>query len=263
MLNVKESKHMEVEFYLSTLDEVERVFKEPVNEDCDCISLYDVAQYMNGYRLQFWKVKLAYEDKFNRLLRGRYGPKAFAYICDFNYEEKKLGIYGHSCEEPTYFTKTNGKLQILEQGCMSNEEAKLLSREVSSVYDELMTIFPFISDNNAYSINSRFCVNIGLDRISIYALNGDQNPYPEPILVYTPYHNVYKVPVDSGLIKCELHNKENELFSKIYIRISDCPKCCQENLYKIREEQLKLAKNKLANGMKKTRILENIKSFFH
>ncbi len=81
-------------------------------------------------------------------------------------------------------------------------------------------------------VNSNFSINIDPYCIEI------TDKYSKELLVANSYKHNYELKCNSSIVSEAFNGIESEIFKKIFIKISDCPKWSQATLYEMRQKQL-------------------------
>ena len=112
--------------------------------------------------------------------------------------------------------------------------------ELSQLYDEFIKYSSYKKDYifRVKPVNSNFLVNMTPNGVGIGVL------VPNRILTYDfkldfySVTNRYGYDCNSNTIIEAVKGNEDEIFKRIFVKIEDCPKWCQEELYEIRKNQL-------------------------
>ena len=124
---------------------------------------------------------------------------------------------------------------------MAQQIFACLATELSKLYDEFLEYMP-IKKERSYdiaAINSNFLISIDFYEVNILIHDND-NYFKEIFkLTWPNYSNEYRYDeCNSSLVLSTLQGREEELFKKIFVRISNCPNWCQPILYEIRKKEL-------------------------
>jgi len=138
-----------------------------------------------------------------------------------------------------YFKKVGGNLVILK--CACDHAMNILDQcgdKVLEYYDKFLESKEFYNDfiYNIKSVNSNFFINSDKHNITISEKNRDNSSFNLSAKIYD---NKYSYNCNSNNIVDICRNNEDEIFKRIFIKISDCPEWTQEKLHQVRNEQLK------------------------
>lgn len=215
------------------LENIRSVLEQEDNKDIDAISLYDLVLLMrkkydelNSLR---WKLKYNIGElvDLNKLYLN----------VDFDYDREQLVISYYN--DKMYFKKVDGDLVIVKSACY--HATNILGQcgdKISECYDEFLEAKGFDNDfiRNIKSVNSNFFINSDEYNVTIsekYRYRSSFN------LSAKIYNNKYSYDCNSDNIAKLCRNNEDEIFKRIFIKISDCPEWTQEKLHQVRNEQLK------------------------
>lgn len=166
-----------------------------------------------------------------------------------------ISYYGREA----YFTKKDGNLIILKSNWLDakNILGKCGAR-ISFVYDKFIEDISFHRDHikNISSTNSNFKINT--NKYGIY-LSETKKEISEFILSSNIYDLEYDYDCNSNNITTVCRNREDEIFKRVFINISDCPEWMQEELYSLRLNQLVEEAKKENKENKKQKRLELVR----
>ena len=227
------------------LKEIKNVFKSQINNEMEYVTLYDVSKLLKYTNIECELIKRRWEYYFDNIVKSQFGEDSSVICHDFDYRNKILKISFKkqltSSYEEIDLAKHNGELFVLKsRSCWSDEVFQTLSSDLSNLYDELLKFEAFKltqPKNNIKPINSEFNVKINADGVII---NND-----EIELFVTNYDNDCKVKSSSNMVKQVLNETKDEIFKRIFIKISDCPVWMQSELQELRHNQLKNEKRKI------------------
>ncbi len=198
---------------------------------------------MEKSRDDYNKIKESYEDRCNFMIESRFESVANLIIYDFNYYEKELIIgfrYGSDYGKIT-FSKRNGDLYISKSESYWDKDVfAVLNVELSELYDDFIN---FSSRKNEVrfglrAVNSNFLVDISFYGVDIF-VESSTNLYKKDFnLSSNSSSGTYIYDCNSSVVINACQGRENEIFERIFVKISDCPKWSQPILYKIRQNQL-------------------------
>lgn len=113
---------------------------------------------------------------------------------------------------------------------------------LSEMYDELLKYADYkdykYERNDIKPVNSNFSINISSDGICLLVKDSTKNSTYKLELLAPSYDNSYKLNCNSSIINEAFKGKEDEIFKRIHVKISYCPKWSQSRLYKMRQNQL-------------------------
>lgn len=239
----KFTKYKPITSRTEILEEVKRILVAPKNNDNDCISLYDVLILLKKLNYEYDSVK----NNFGYILNSKLDEDSSVIFHDFDYEKKILHIsfkkYRNSSYDNMYFTKQDGDLYVVKsESCYTNEVFAVLSSSLSSMYDELLKYADYKdyrqAKNNRKPVNSNFSVDISNYGVRV-CVKSFENHYINELELFAPsYTDGYKFECNSNIVNEAFKEKEDEIFKRIFVKISDCPKWSQAMLYEIRQNQL-------------------------
>lgn len=273
----KEWESSEVKFYkpltssTQVLEEVKRILASEKNKDNDCISLYDVAMLFRKAKSDYDKIRDNYTDRCEDLLASKFNDSRIV-IYSFDYENNELRIgfnYINENFDKINFSKKNGDLYISKSESFYDKEVfAILDSELSKLYDELLKYSAFMSEYNFRfkAVNSNFLVDISRWGVSICAKSLNNPQAIDFELSSLSTFDDYDYQCNSIIVMNALKGKEDEIFKRIFVKISDCPNWCQAALYEMRQNQLaeeqKIEVERIYKEVKRERRLELARKIF-
>ena len=265
----KLKKYKPIALKIEILEEVKNVLITQKNKDNNCISLYDVAVLLKKFRYEYDSIKKRYENYFEDIVQATFNDNSSVIIYNFDYENKFLRIGFRKLRNSNFdeicFAKQNGDLYVAKsESCWSKEVFEILSSKLSEMYDELLKYTDYKdskkSKYDTKSVNSNFCVDMSHYGAGIFVKNFE-NEYTNEFKLFAPsYDNDYSFECNSSIVNEAIKGKEDELFKRIFVKISDCPEWSQVMLYEIRQNQLaeeqRIEDEKKYQEMKKQKRLE-------
>lgn len=253
------------------LEEIKRVLMAPKNKDNDCISLYDVSLLLKRLDREYGNVLYKYRSQCNYILDSKLPDSSFLFY-KFDYSKMTLNTgfkrYRSGSWGDINFAKNNGDLYVTEaESCYRDEVFSILSSCLSEAYDELVKYSDYISSDyamiNKKSVNSKFIVCITHYGVDILVKNGFETEFS----LYDSCHkDEYVLKCNSNIVNEAVKGNEEEIFKRVFVRISDCPKWCQNKLYEIRQNQLareqRIEDEIKYKEMRKARRLQLVRKIF-
>lgn len=264
-MDFEKSKLKKYKPILSTsqiLEEIKRALTSEEPNESNCISLYDVARLISATEYEYTKTTNHYQYLLKEKIHTWFGSSSSIVIYDFDHEtnELRIGFKYISSYDEIKLTKKDGDLYIKESECYKDKELfSVIASELSNLYDHFIKLSAFKQESalQIIPVNSNFLVNISNYGVGIFTKS------PTNIEIFSPsYNNKYRYDCNSEKILSILQDNPKELFQKIYIKISDCPKWSQEKLYEIRQIQLEEQALYEAKQRRKQKILELPKKIF-
>lgn len=262
-------KDKQIIFETEILKEFKNVICSEKNMSCECISLYDVSQVLKKLNHEYNNIRKNFQKKLDNVVKININQDSSILIYGFDHINKILQVGFKRFKFTNYkdinFTKIHSNLCVTksESPCI-DEVLKLLSKDLSALYDEFFKYSDYINDNtvdtNIETINSRFKVHINNYGVGIF-MKTDDKKHVEKYDLFTPnFDESYSINCTSNLIKEAIEGKEKDILKNIFVRIVDCPNYIQSTLYEIRKKQLeeeRINYNILSNNLK----LDNKPSF--
>ncbi len=225
------------------LEEIEKILLTEKNKDENCISLYDISNLIKNTACNYDKIIDRYEKRCEFMLKSKISGLAMLKIDYFNYHKKELRIRVNFSDDydKITFCKSNGDLYISKSESHFDKAVfAVLSAELSKLFDELMS-FSSYNEETKYglkAVNSNFLVNIYFFGVDIFVKSPTNSFMMDFMLSSYKYSNNYRYDCNSSIVISAIKGKENEIFKRIFVKISDCPKWSQPSLYEIRQSQL-------------------------
>lgn len=212
--------------YVALVSEIKNIFEQELNNDSECISLYNVSILFKKREKEFEKLKSDIIHRHGNLLS----------CFDYNKDELHIGyIHKYRGIRNTTFSKKHKELFVRKRdGLISNKLLAQYGDELLKIYDGFLEYKDFHKEKstNIKTINTPFHVNINRWVVSIHT---DDDIFKVSSLSYS---DRYSYECNSKLVLSLFDGNEDELFKRIFVRISDCPEWCQSELYEIRRKQL-------------------------
>lgn len=227
--------------------EINKILTSEESNDYDCISLYDVKTLVQEKYNNLNTIVKKYKSKLEKIIQLKFDEHSSIVILGFDYDKQYLKIkfkrYGISRYEEVYFSKRNDDLYVNELSKSPYDQDLLLHLGdiLSELYDIYINYKDFKNEKcyNEQIKNSNLKYNITENGVSIYWNTGLLAPiYPEFSLDFLSYKNLYKYECNSNKILSMTKGKADEIFKKTFVKIYNCPKWMQKQLYEIRKVQL-------------------------
>lgn len=252
------------------LQEIKRIITQPKNKDNEAISLYDVVTLQRKQENRLKELEKVYEDRFDCLIKYGFGRNYVITLHKFDYQTNELVISFtsyYSIKMSNIYFKKKGMLYVSKtetSSSIANKVLAFLREDLSELYDEYITYKNNTNQINRSfkSLNSQFYVNIDKYGADIFWFNYPINSFvlSDFKLSMHSYTNKVDFISNSTSVIDEFKGNEVEFFKKIFVKITDCPKWMQEQLYEIRQNQLaeeqRIEDEKKYQEMKKQKRLE-------
>jgi len=224
------------------LEEIKKVLVAPRNKDSDCISLFDVSMLLKNSNDTYNNIIPKYHNDFDNIVKKEIGKDSMIVVYDFDFKTKLLNI--GFCEnykgfKDIFFAKENDDLYVFKsESRYSNDVLKAIGPGLSNLYDELIKYSSHEESKiDIKSVNSNFIVDIDKKNVQI-VMTIWKDKVLNSFYLYKNNDNNYSLHCNSNKICETVKGNEDEIFKRIFIKISDCPKWCQTELYEIRQNQL-------------------------
>lgn len=234
------------------LEEIKKILTSKDNNDYNCISLYDAAILLRKLDTKYDNMRKQFNNILDYYMKKNFSIDSFIVLYGFDFKNKLLHIgfqflfdindLNKECID-IYFAKRNGDLYIAKTKNESYPDKlfiedvfNVLSSKLSIMYDEFLTYADYKDYKNSKiinPINSLFEVYIDYDGINIHFKN-------DLYLLALSCSNKYNIKCNSNIVIESIKEKENEIFKRIFVNISDCPIWCQKQLLEIRKKQLEM-----------------------
>ena len=226
-----------------------------VNKDTESISLLSVLNLLKKNYNNFEEFEKYIEKCIYSRVKNNYGYSASFIIGNFDYEYNELPaafkthstgdykdiIFSKRKSEDNYINNTNKSDDLYIKKSDHYEDMNLivlLADLLSSYYDKCIEYkskktseVNFIKTNN-----TNFRVSIKYNAVELYFKGLGSVSSVD----YSFITNDYRYYINSSNIINILKDKEDVFFSKIYVRINDCPNWMQDKLRTIRYEEIKI-----------------------
>jgi len=217
--------------YTAIVSDIKNIFEHDLNNSSECISLYDISMLYKKKYEEYNKIRVDFTSR-NRTM-----------ISHFNYNNDELHIAHlnkYRGYKETIFSK---KDMDLFESKKDGSYSKLLTKygnELLKLYKNFLSFKDFHTQHSSSieSVNSKFLVSINAFEINIHTADDILT-----ISSSTGFDN-YDYKCDSNIIVSLFNSNEDELFKRIFVRISDCPEWCQSALIEIRKKELEKQKCK-------------------
>ena len=225
---------------ITLLEEIKRILLYQDKLDENIISLYELSELIKKKNINFQKMM---SRNFKTIITTNCSNIKFS-IQSVNFNENELIFlleynkqYKISCK------KENDKLKIAPLITTPNFIiSKFNTEKIEEIYNNIMKYKDYINEEyyRVPSINSSFLINITHQGISLY---NEQNQQKHFLLSSYIFKEDYILKTDEPLIQKLINNNEELILLKTYIKIENCPKWAQNQLYKIRQKQITSTKN--------------------
>ena len=251
--DISTTKHKPLNSEKEILQEIKNVLNLSINKNSDCISLYEISNLLLIYNKKFDDFKKEHENAIVQELKKEYSSCNFCSLF-FKYpwrqsdNDHSLDLTfwpydGKKCE--TTFIKKNNSLTIKKSNndYYDTDILKLAGDIISGAYDGYLKFYDFKNQHktNIKPINSNFYVSISDSFVIIKDLNKFLDDTTNQIyasLSNTEHEIKYRYKTKNNNIISICQNNEKEIFKRIFVKIEDCPKWMQEELFCRRQNEL-------------------------
>lgn len=243
------------------VEECDKILTSSPITDSYVISLATISELIKKEKAKVSSFEKSAEWKLETALKENIDSGCQLCFHNFDYSKKEINFsfkyynWMSSWEDFCIKKSKDGDLYIKESNSFYTDEVfYAICSTLSEVYDGFINL-KYLFDNPKYgisSINSNFKIDISIYGVEISSKNFS--------LDLRSYDNNYNVICNSSLVISKVKGNEQALFEKIYVRIDDCPKWMQKQLYTTRQDELKpKEKNK---PVKKESFIKRVISFF-
>lgn len=229
------------------LEETKKILVAEKNKDSDCISLFDISLLLKKMNHKYEKERHKFDDLLGEIVTSNFCDGSMVVVHNFDYQNNVLPIsfkrWKYEDFNKIYFSKKNGDLYIVKsESYYSKQLFNVTSHLLTKLYDDLENYSDYknykYSSHNIAAVNSNFGVSVTFYGVDIFTFF-QQNEYQKDFKLFSPsYSNGYNLDCTSNIVNEAIKNQETEIFKRIFVKIDDCPKWCQRELYKIRQNQL-------------------------
>lgn len=243
------------------LEETKRLLEEKKCKDSNFISLYDILSLTHKKYREYNQFKHNLENEIHNLMKE--GCYLSMYCASFDCSNMFLEIRHAKYSSEVHFTKKYGDLVIVKSSFFKDTDILGKCGEYISIfYDYCVENKNYLESNfeNISSVNSNFLVSMSKDDVQIHS--SEKHGYFDGgdfRLRSHAYDKEYTYYCNSNNITSIFRGKEDEIFSRIFVKIEDCPIWMQETLFQIRQEQLKEQEKLEYQEMKKQKRLELVR----
>lgn len=222
---------------------------------------------MSETESKYTSIEDSYKVYFKNEIYQEFGNSASIVLDSFDYNNKKLKIrfrYSSSSDyKEIVFEKKDGDLYISEsKSCWANKVFNAICTELSRLYDEFMKYSAYKKEYcyEINPVNSNFIVDITKNGIKLYNQSSTSKYTYDFEVNFQTFNNKYNYHCNSSTVISTFKDNEDEIFKRIFVKISDCPKWSQSILYERRQKQLakeqKIEKERNYKEIKKQKKLE-------
>lgn len=266
-------------FNKDVLEEFKNVLNSDKIGDPDSISLYDIKTLVNSKYDILKEIEKKSEKKINKIIKSKIKKNCASSLYSFNNNDV-IGLGFSSSEfgfpSTIWFHKINGDLCIKSsENTMYDDKILLYAGDVLSelcdVYNKFKDFFEQKS-SDIKSVNSNLFVEITNQHTKVFKKqqvvisddNKEENEEKEFEIRWSNYLKNYNYKCKSNNLINTIGNNEDEIFKRVFVRIEDCPKWMQKQLYEIRKYQLKNPNEKTLYNKPKENyeiLMDEIKEF--
>lgn len=254
-------KHLEDKTKIRLLKEIKNIFSSEDVLDDEYIACSDLAIIVRSENRKYNECKHSFDKIITQTVHQKFDDSTNVYVCDFDYNENNL-IVRFEYNGKHYiikFIKDNGDLIVKESETLFGLDIlNILGNYLSILYDQFMNFNNF--GPKSYScikpINSNFNVSISDYGVSI--VDGSMLSGVLEISAKSSSNN-YSSLCNSNEIMNALRGREEEIFKRVKVKISDCPIWCQqlieeEKNAKKEEERIRMETENKQNQKRKELI---------
>lgn len=206
---------------IQILEEIKKILASEPNKDSDCISLYNLHAVIKKNFNRYFSYVINLDNEYCDLI----------FVEIVNEQDLKISYFYNDGQESVVFSKNDGDL-YLKYGNSYHGQMLLekYGQFLSKTYDQLLYLHNVIYQDLHYlsPINSNFKVILFHTEICLR--------YKQLKIILD---NKNYLSCNSNNVIQSVKNHEWEIASKIFVKISDCPQFAQQELYQIRQEQMK------------------------
>lgn len=226
------------------------------------ISLYSIYKVIKNKHNSVEGMRKKFTNQIDYILKTKKGDSNYCVVYGFDYAKRHLRIgfkrYLSSDFATTCFSKIDGDLIIseTEDRFHADEYLALCGDVLSELYDEYIKYEEYERDNlyGIKPLNSSFSIRISKHGITIA---DKEDSWKEDFELYAyVWKEDYSYKCNSHQILSAIKGNEYQFLNNIYLSISDCPYHIQEELYKVRKEELDREEELEQNRIKKEQLIE-------
>ena len=236
-INKKKNKKIENQKTKKILEEIEKILLTESCVDPNLISLNHITSLIRQKNNEYKKIKEDYQIILENIIKSNIDQKYSLIIYDlyFNKEELVIGIKRNekSDWEKISIKKNNNELYISwTTSYLGNIILEHLKTQLIELFNKIIEFQNFNTENkNILALNTEFQI-----QINNYGVNLYKSEFSVRSRNYEhEYEYDYK---DKELLEL-LSGKEDEIYKRVFVKITDCPYWMQETLTDIREKELK------------------------
>lgn len=243
------------------LEEVKRILVSEKNEDEDCVSLYEVARLMKVKKHEYENLRSSYQSLFKSIMN----ESIIVYNFNYNENELDIGLKFFSDYKKISFSKQDGDLFITKSQMYGSKDVlAALGDYLSKLYDEFMDYRDFKKQFKFgfNAVNSNFLINVSDGGVSIFVRNNKKRFTNDFELTSCSFSDTYKYDCNSNMVISAFRGNEDEVFKRIFVKISDCPSWSQSILYEFRRQELAKIQNIKDKSSKNESVKKLTKKIF-
>ena len=241
--NLKIQKYNKLSSNEKIYNEIQNILCYEDELDESCISLFDISKIIKYHKANYDKCCETAQRKLSDLLslRTKKEQSIIVYGMNFNTQELRIGVKGYSDYNLITFAKNDNDLYISSSATSSAYEIlSLIGLELSKLYDALLSYIDFKKQYcyRVKSVNSNFLVNISEHGVNLIKRDESKIFLNDFELSSLSYEDKFKFVCNSHEVLESIKGREEEIFKKVFVFISDCPEWSRDNLQEIRINQL-------------------------
>lgn len=215
--------------------QIKIILEQPECKNSDCVSLRDLKLVIGSVRMDWANRMKKHKENLINTLKKYPVQVANDFEGMFDYKNNNLTIVWNG--STFIFAKKYGNLYCTTapDASLANFLTSYLGDKISEYFDDWLKYRDFLIQRccNVKPLNSNFGINIAYKEVSI---NYDIQDFR---VTATTGCSKYEYSSISSDLANFLEGREEEIFSRIFVKIEDCPEWAKAILYEMREDQLK------------------------
>lgn len=240
----KVTKYKPITSRQQILEEIKKILTSNKIKNSDCVSIYDVLILTLKMSNNYEELIKKYDEHIKYLIKQEFGINCNIIIYNFNYDKNELIVgfkyYSDNYDEIIFKKDENDLFISKSETYRAKDILETVGTELSQLYDEFIKYSLYKKDYifKVNPVNSNFLVNMSPGLVGIGVLVPNRILSYDFKLDFYFVTNKYKYDCNSTAIIDAFKGNEEEIFKRIFVKIDDCPKWCQDALYERRKIQL-------------------------